>query len=94
MMNRVEVLDTARDAITRDRAATHGDAEDSFAMIADFWTTWLGDRLTGVVTSFDVAQMMVLFKSARARGNPSHMDNLVDQAGYAALSAEMARAVR
>jgi hypothetical protein len=89
MMNRVEVLDTARDAITRDRAATHGDAENSFQRIADFWTVWLGDRLKGEITPFDVAQMMVLFKSARARGNPSHMDNLVDQAGYSALSAEM-----
>jgi hypothetical protein len=93
-MNRVDVLETAKDAITRDRAATHGDAEDSFAVIADFWTTWLGDRLTGVVTSFDVAQMMVLFKAARARGNPQHMDNIVDEVGYAALSAEMAGAVR
>lgn len=88
-MNRVEVLDTARDAITRDRAATHGDAENSFQLIADFWTVWLGDRLKGQITPFDVAQMMVLFKSARARGNPTHMDNLVDQVGYAALSAEM-----
>lgn len=88
-MNRVEVLDTARDAITRDRAATHGDAENNFQLIADFWTLWLGDRLDGEVTPFDVAQMMVLFKSARARGNPTHMDNITDQVGYSALSAEM-----
>jgi hypothetical protein len=88
-MNRVDVLDAARDAITRDRAATHGDAEDSFQMIADFWTVWLGDRLEGEVTPFDVAEMMQLMKTARARGNPTHMDNFVDQAGYSALAAEM-----
>ncbi len=88
-MNRVDVLETAKDAITRDRAATHGDAEDSFQDIADFWTIWLGKRLDGEITPFDVAQMMQLFKSARAKGNPTHLDNIVDQVGYSALSVEM-----
>ena len=88
-MNRVDVLETAKDAITRDRAATHGDAEDNFQMIADFWTVWLGKRLEGAITPFDVAKMMQLFKTARANGNPMHLDNIVDEVGYAALSVEM-----
>ena len=33
-MNRVEFLDTAKDCITRDRAATHGKAEQNFDAIA------------------------------------------------------------
>ena len=33
-MNRKEVLQQAEQCITQDRAATHGDAEDSFSSIA------------------------------------------------------------
>ena len=84
--HRSEVLRRAEHYITQDRAATHGDAEDSFALIGRLWGVWL-DR---EVTAYDVAMMMALFKTARAKGNPAHADNLVDLIGYAALAAEMA----
>jgi hypothetical protein len=88
-MNRTEILQTANEYITKDRAATHGEAEDSFAQIAAAWTWWLNDRLSAPVTAYDVAMMMVLFKLARAKGNPQHIDNFVDGAGYLAIAGEI-----
>ena len=85
-MNRTEVLHQAEKCITHDRAATHGNAEDSFALIGKMWSVWL-DR---EVSAYDVAMMMALFKVARAKGNPSHSDNLLDMIGYAALAEEIA----
>ena len=89
-MTRTQILDAARKAITVDRAATHGLAEDNFAAIAGHWTWWLGSRLSSPLTAYDVAQMLVGFKQARGRGNPGHADNHVDQVGYSALAAEIA----
>ncbi|WP_181164736.1 DUF6378 domain-containing protein [Amaricoccus solimangrovi] len=86
---RAALLDRARDAVTRDRAATHGRAEDSFARIAALWSADLGIPLT----AGDVARMMVLFKVARAKGNPGHADNWIDMAGYAAIGGELGGAV-
>ena len=83
---RAQVLDLARQAITVDRAATHGNAENNFALIATYWTAHLGHR----VTSEDVAVMMVLLKLARAKSNGAHLDNWTDAIGYAALGAEIA----
>jgi hypothetical protein len=83
---RVAVLDTARQAITVDRAATHGDAESSFSLIAAYWSA----HLDHPVSAGDVAVMMTLFKLARAKGNPKHQDNWVDAIGYSALGAEIA----
>lgn len=90
-MNRAAILDTARDCITRDRAATHGDAEDNFAWIAGHWNWWLQDKLMpgAALTPYDVAQMMVGFKQARAKGNPAHGDNPVDGCGYFAIAGEI-----
>lgn len=85
-MNRTEVLHQAEKCITHDRAATHGNAEDSFALIAKMWSVWL-DR---EVSAYDVGMMMALFKVARAKGNPSHSDNHLDMIGYAALAEEIA----
>jgi hypothetical protein len=86
---RTALLRFANEAITRDRAATHGNAEDSFASIAGVWNWWLEHRLTSPLTPHDVAMMMGLFKDARARGNPQHADNYVDGLGYRALAGEL-----
>jgi hypothetical protein len=84
-MNRSEILDTAKQYCMVDRAATHGDAEDSFGLIATYWSAHLDTN----VTAADVATMMVLFKLARVKNNPKHIDNFVDAAAYAALSGEI-----
>jgi hypothetical protein len=88
-MNRTEILQTANEYITKDRAATHGRAEDSFAQIAAAWTWWINDRLSAPVTAYDVAMMMVLFKLARAKGNPTNSENPVDGCGYLAIAGEI-----
>jgi hypothetical protein len=85
-MIRSEILTQANDYITRDRAATHGKAEDSFTQIAALWSADLGIPLTAV----DVARLMVLFKMARAKANAAHSDNWIDACGYAAIAGEIA----
>lgn len=89
-MNRSAILDAANKCVTVDRAATHGDAEDSFSLIAGHWNWWLSDKLKDTITAYDVAQMMAGFKQARARGNPQCDDNFVDAVGYAAIAGEIA----
>jgi len=84
-MNRSEILETAHQAVTVDRAATHGDAERNFGLIAAYWSAHLDHPVSAV----DVAAMMVLFKMARLRGNPGHSDNAVDACGYAAIAGEL-----
>lgn len=91
-MNRSDILDTAKTYVTRDRNATHGNPEDTFGLIAAHWTWWLQGKLTSgaVVTDYDVAQMMVGLKQARAKANPQHRDNYIDEVGYAAIAGELA----
>ena len=90
-MERDQILKTALDVITVDRAATHGDAEDSFDAIAQAWSWWLSNRSIpeSPLEARDVAMMMTLFKIARIAGNEYHEDNYVDLCGYAALAGEI-----
>ena len=85
-MIRATMLDTAKQAVTVDRAATHGNAEHGFATIAALWSADMGIRFTAT----DVARLMVLLKIARAKANPGHADSWVDMAGYAACGCEIA----
>lgn len=89
-MNRKEILETAISYVTKDRAATHGSAENNFASIAGVWGWWLSTRTSGPLTAYDVACMMALFKLARMAGNPTHIDSATDLCGYAALAGEIA----
>ena len=89
-MNRSEVLDEAKACVTRDRTATHGEAENSFTIIAALWSAYLGVE----IKPHDVAAMMVAFKLGRYRKNPGHADNSVDAAGYAALMGELGSEVQ
>lgn len=85
-MDRKTCLDTAANAVLKDRNSTHGEPEDSFGLIARFWSDWLGHDLA----PHDVAVMMGLVKVARLKFNASHEDSWVDWAGYAACGAELA----
>ena len=85
-MNRSEILKTASDIVTVDRAATHGDLEDNFKMIGALWSARLGVEITPA----QVAIMMIDLKTARAWGNPGHLDSWVDSAGYSACGGELA----
>jgi hypothetical protein len=85
-MKRAEILDTAKHIVTVDRAATHGDAERNFGLIATYWSA----HLDAIVTATDVAVMMTLFKLARAKGNIGNAENWIDGVGYMACGGEIA----
>ena len=79
------ILDTAKEYVTKDRAADHGDMENNFNMIADYWSLHLEQH----IDAHDVAVMMTLLKVARIKSNPKHMDNFIDGAGYLACGGEL-----
>lgn len=91
---RVQVLKEAIQIVGQDRNATHGEPEDSFAAIADYWTAHLthaGKLADGeTISRADVAVMMAGMKLARLAVNPTHRDNWIDTAGYAACGPECA----
>ena len=84
---RQDILNKASQNIMIDRQATHGDAENNFATIAALWHTYIAGRDT--IDAHDVAAMMVLFKIARFKANPTHIDNMIDACGYAAFAGEI-----
>lgn len=94
-MTRKQLLETTEQAVCKDRQATHGKPEQTFAAIASLWNAYLtakahivGEPVT--VSPTDVACMMTLFKIARSIGNPQNPENWIDQAGYAVCGGEIA----
>ena len=87
---RQDILNKASQNIMVDRQATHGDAEDNFNRIALLWSSYFECNV--MFTAKDVAAMMVLFKIARFKVNPSHLDNMIDACGYAAFAGEIGEA--
>lgn len=83
---RASILDAARVAVLRDRAASHGPVETSFGTLAEIWSA----RLGVAVTPSQVAIMMIDLKGTRAWANPAHGDNWVDICGYGACGGEIA----
>lgn len=84
--DRESILAEATRIVTRDRAATHGQPENSFRMIAASWSAKLGVT----VTPEQVCLLLSDLKACRAWDNPAHADNWVDLAGYAACGGELA----
>ena len=84
-VTRGQVLDTAKEYVTKDRAADHGNMEDNFSTIGKYWSVHLGVD----VSATDVAVMMNLLKAARIKSNPKHPDNWVDACGYMACGGEI-----
>lgn len=97
---------SAKEQVTEildDRQGQYGDASDTLQLIADYWNAFLNE-ITGYhrdsgasrveLTPAEVAQMMVLFKVARAQrgslaehGDP--IDDMLDTIGYATLAADV-----
>ena len=75
------------------RQDQYGDPEDSFGLIAEYWSTYIGSMVLHdfniCLESKDVAHMMVLLKIARMQGKENKEDNYVDAIGYIALAGEM-----
>jgi len=70
----------------RDRSPTHGPIEDTFHLAAEFWSVYLSS-VTGKITPRDVAQMLELYKMARAQfGDRTDPEHYADRGGYAAIA--------
>ena len=85
-MTRKECLDEAAKCVLQGRDVTYGGPEDSFGVIANFWSVYLGRKVYPV----DVAMMMGLLKMARIKTGTGTLDSFVDLAGYAACGGEIA----
>jgi inosine-uridine nucleoside N-ribohydrolase len=93
-MHRQQILEEAIKCVTKDRNATHGEPEDNFKVIAEFWDSYLTAKgrqnKTVSITSTDVAAMMILMKVSRLVTSPQSVDHWVDIAGYAACGGGVA----
>lgn len=87
---RQQILTTASEAIDGARNESYGKPEDSFSLIAKFWSNYLADLGNCVtIKGHDVAVMLILMKIARiTKSRGSHYDSWVDTAGYAACGYE------
>jgi hypothetical protein len=85
------ILREAADIVDGQRNKTHGARERSFQAIADFWNVYLEHSpRRPVLSSIDVAQMMVLLKIARSLTGEPIADHFVDAAGYSGVAGELA----
>ena len=89
---RGSVLIEAHKTINGERQDVYGSPEDSFKLIADYWTTYLRSTIEkdkrSYFTPSDVAMMMTLFKIAR-EANQHKRDNCIDAVGYLGIYADM-----
>ena len=89
-MTREEILKAAEKCVCHDRNQQYGKPEDSFSVIAEFWSAYLsrtiGEKIG--VCDVDVAAMMALLKIARIAGGTATEDSWIDLAGYAACGGE------
>ena len=85
-MKREEILEEAKEIITKNRTNQYGSPEDNFTMIATYWTVYLQQK----ITPKDVAMMMSLLKIARMKTGKFHKDNYADAIGYLACGYEVA----
>lgn len=94
-MLRKTVLEIAEKCVCTDRNNQYGEPEDNFSGIAEFWTTYIKNHCVSggtsvMIASGDVANLMILFKVARAMAaNEQKADTFIDIAGYAACAAEI-----
>ena len=83
-----EVLETALELVTGDRASAHGSSPENHENIARLWNGYMYNK--GELTASDVANMMELMKIARRKTGILNRDDYVDGAGYAAAAYECA----
>ena len=85
-----KILEEVDKIINGERQDRYGNPEESFQIIADFWTIYLIHKynLEWSLDAEDIAIMMSLFKHARMLGPNNKRDNMVDSIGYLALLAD------
>lgn len=82
--DRKECLEKAIQTTCEDRNDEYGEPEKVFETISCFWANYL----EAPISPLDVANMMILLKIARSKSGPTHLDNYIDMAGYAACAFE------
>lgn len=87
-MDRIKTLSEAAFAVNGDRDETYGAPEDNLGRIAAYWTVLFATE----ITPGKVALALALVKIARTQHTPTHADNWIDLAGYAAIGAEVSDA--
>lgn len=76
--------------IIEGKAETHGAPEDSFERIAGYWTLYLSIE-KGIdieLTEADTAEMLALFKLARAQSGRYNEDDYRDRVGYCKFASD------
>ena len=84
-ITRSEILDTAKEYVTKDRAAQHGDMESNLTMIANLWSVFLDTK----IEPHQVGVCMTLLKIARIKSTPENADHWEDSCGYMACGGEL-----
>lgn len=82
---REECLEKAKEIVCKGREQEYGSPEDSFESIAKLWTAYLDYP----ISAKDVAMLMILLKTARAKTGRYKDDNFIDIIGYAACACEI-----
>lgn len=86
-MDKAELLNRAAEAVAANDT-TYGPPAKGFELIAARWSLVLGCE----VTAAQVALCLIDLKMARLTHHPTHLDSIVDVAGYAACAAELVEA--
>ncbi len=83
-MNGEQLLQQALQTF-EERRANYGQAKHHFREVARRWSLILNCQ----VTPQQVVMCLIELKLARLKGNPTHLDSIIDIAGYAAVMAEV-----
>lgn len=86
---RETLLKEALAIVTKDRNQAYGEPEDTFELIARYWSVYLQAKYGFFIEDQDVPILMSLMKIARLTRNSRHWDSMVDVAGYMACLAEI-----
>lgn len=85
---KTDCLAEASTIINGERQDAYGAPENSFDLIAQYWSAYLDQMEGGPLDSVDVGNLLILFKMARCSGQKPSRDTYVDIAGYAAIVAD------
>lgn len=91
MNKREEILEKTKKTICNDRQDVYGEPENSFPVIASYWSTYLTEitKTKITLTSRNVADLLSLFKLARITTGKYKEDNYIDLCGYAAIAGSL-----
>jgi hypothetical protein len=92
-MKKEEILMKAADLVSNSRQESHGDTFKNHEQIAEFWNTYLDNKLKPMasITPDEVAMMLGLLKVSRSQVGKHNIDDYIDGAAYMAIAGELKR---